>query len=336
MDGFFDIYSVQPGDNIPARISSGLEDCDVYIPVLSASAFDSPWCEWEINTAIQLHNTRERHGRPRIIPVIIDQCQDKIPTILRPGTSIDFSGNPYAISLQNLLVGMQQSIPATDRPYVETSSSRKRAPEPSRGSWRKPWAKLGIGGAILGLILLAALVFTDNNSLGWAIEFSKDQLMLTTVPPTPIASPIPSPTAIPITPALVDNPLCSDSQYTSFSFPKNGSQVSGAVEVRGKVIPKPYTQPYQYSLFYRPGIVRQAVDAVSESQIPVTLNLPIGNNYLIHFKFFQPSDPAIETGVLGIWNTNALASGWYSLRIWFKDRGNANMVCDVYVYVTGL
>ncbi len=35
LDGFFDIYSVQPGDDIVARINRGLEECDVYICGLS-------------------------------------------------------------------------------------------------------------------------------------------------------------------------------------------------------------------------------------------------------------------------------------------------------------
>lgn len=35
LKGFFDIYSIKPGDDIAARINKGLEECDVYIPILS-------------------------------------------------------------------------------------------------------------------------------------------------------------------------------------------------------------------------------------------------------------------------------------------------------------
>jgi TIR domain. len=50
LDGFFDAYSIQPGDNIPERIARGLETCDVYVPMLSPTAVASRWSELEINS----------------------------------------------------------------------------------------------------------------------------------------------------------------------------------------------------------------------------------------------------------------------------------------------
>jgi hypothetical protein len=80
LEGFFDVYSLRAGDDIAARIARGLEECDVYIPVLSPAALKSPWCELEINAAINLSMQRKRQGRPKIIPVIAQECE--VPTLL--------------------------------------------------------------------------------------------------------------------------------------------------------------------------------------------------------------------------------------------------------------
>jgi hypothetical protein len=78
LDGFFDIYSIRPGDNIPDNINKGLAECDIYVQILSKVALDSPWCKEEISAALMLSNTRDRLGRPRIIPVLIEECQFQI------------------------------------------------------------------------------------------------------------------------------------------------------------------------------------------------------------------------------------------------------------------
>lgn len=106
LDGFFDIYSIKPGDNIPVNINKGLADCDVYMPILSIAALDSPWCEEEITTAITLSRRRERYGRPRIIPVLIEDCESQIaqkyPSLLTR-LYVSFVGN-YEEALRELLV----------------------------------------------------------------------------------------------------------------------------------------------------------------------------------------------------------------------------------------
>lgn len=105
LDGFFDIYSIKPGDNIPAQINKGLAECDVYLPVLSNAALNSPWCEEEITTAIMLSKRRERYGRPRIIPVLIEECENQIvqkyPSLLTR-LYVSFVGR-YDDALQELL-----------------------------------------------------------------------------------------------------------------------------------------------------------------------------------------------------------------------------------------
>ena len=78
LDGFFDERSVRPGESIPSRIEQGLENCDVYIPILSPDALKSKWCDWEINMAIMMNR---EGGRPHIIPVVAQKCT--VPTRLR-------------------------------------------------------------------------------------------------------------------------------------------------------------------------------------------------------------------------------------------------------------
>jgi len=100
LDGFLDAYSIQPGDDIAVRVARGLEECEVYVPLLSPAAVESPWCEREIGIAIDLSMERERKGRPRIVPVIVKPC--KLPTILRGILYISFDGR-YDDALKELL-----------------------------------------------------------------------------------------------------------------------------------------------------------------------------------------------------------------------------------------
>jgi len=115
LDGFFDIYSIKLGDNIPSKINKGLVECDVYLPILSNATLESPWCEEEITTAIMLSKRRERYGRPRIIPILIEECQNQIvqqyPSLLTR-LYVSFVGR-YEDALQELL-GKGLGLPLDD------------------------------------------------------------------------------------------------------------------------------------------------------------------------------------------------------------------------------
>jgi formylglycine-generating enzyme required for sulfatase activity len=100
--GFFDAYSIHPGDVVSAEIGRGLEACDIYVPVLSHAALKSPWCEEEVNAAITLGKLPGRNGRPRIIPVLVEDCQDEMPIFLASRLYINFAGR-YDDALNELL-----------------------------------------------------------------------------------------------------------------------------------------------------------------------------------------------------------------------------------------
>jgi hypothetical protein len=102
LKGFLDAHSIKPGEDIVARVNDGLEQCDVYLPILSAAALQSRWCIDEINSAITLSNEPARKGRPRIIPVLIDNCGAALPPLLRHRLYVRFA-DAYFSSLWELL-----------------------------------------------------------------------------------------------------------------------------------------------------------------------------------------------------------------------------------------
>ncbi len=129
LEGFFDAYSIRPGDDIAGRIARGLEECDVYLPLLSPAAVQSKWCELEINAAINLSLEQGRDGRPRIIPIIVAPCT--LPTLLRGRLYINFHQS-YDDALKQLLaefgVTVQPPAPAHPTHAIPTPEPLKPAP----------------------------------------------------------------------------------------------------------------------------------------------------------------------------------------------------------------
>lgn len=151
--GFFDASSLTPGDMISAEIQRGLEACDVYIPILSHAALKSPWCEEEINAAITLGKSPGRNGRPRIIPVLIEDCQNELPIFLRSRLYINFTGR-YEAGLDELLTkgfGVGQ--------IAGTIATQPQRPSISFAPLPRQRMMLLLG-AVLLLILMAVLVYS--------------------------------------------------------------------------------------------------------------------------------------------------------------------------------
>ena len=89
---FFDVKSIKGGDRIAERISEGLAECDVHIPILSFRALKSPWCRDEINAALALSNNPARNGRPKIISVLVEDCQSDMWPLLQGRLNFSFGG----------------------------------------------------------------------------------------------------------------------------------------------------------------------------------------------------------------------------------------------------
>jgi formylglycine-generating enzyme required for sulfatase activity len=122
LDGFFDAYSIQPGDNIPERIARGLETCDVYVPMLSPTAVASRWSELEINTAITLERN---HGHPRIIPVIVESCA--VPVLLQSTLHINFAGRYNDALIELLHKGFGLILQQSDLQTITITQKLQRA-----------------------------------------------------------------------------------------------------------------------------------------------------------------------------------------------------------------
>ena len=102
LGGFIDTDSIIPGDDFVTRINKGLEECDVYIPILSLDALKSPWCMQEINAAIALNNQPSRQGRPNIISVLVEDCAEAMPPLLQNRLYVNFE-RAYLSGLWKLL-----------------------------------------------------------------------------------------------------------------------------------------------------------------------------------------------------------------------------------------
>ncbi|MBI5031502.1 MAG: tetratricopeptide repeat protein [Chloroflexi bacterium] len=136
-EGFLDIYSVKPGDNIPIEINRGLEACDVYIPILSSTSLESTWCEREISAALMLSAEETRRGRPHILPILCEDCANALPPLLKPLLYIQFH-NRYDAALEQLLAGIKQledkflpvkSIKSVDVKPAQRDQPHKRSPK---------------------------------------------------------------------------------------------------------------------------------------------------------------------------------------------------------------
>ncbi len=90
LQGFCDLDAIKPGDSFVERINQGLESCTIYVPVLSNDVLDSPWCKTEIYAALELSHRRGREGCPRIISLLIEDCFERIPVLLRIWLQISF------------------------------------------------------------------------------------------------------------------------------------------------------------------------------------------------------------------------------------------------------
>ncbi len=158
------------------------------------------------------------------------------------------------------------------------------------------------------------------------VQSSKSSIASTLVPPSIVP-------ALPTPPSSIDKPLCPEPKSVILTSPLNGSGVTGIVQIRGTVEVRQGAQPYRYSLYYRSGIVRESMDGIADEQAPITGKYPNGRNVPIQVVYFQAYDGPIVDQVVGWWDTTKLSMGWYSLRLWNKDRGGNFIGCDVYVFV---
>lgn len=98
---WFDQEDIRPGDIIPDAIARGIENCQVFIVVLSSNSIDNSWVLKELNLA---STHRVEKDIRKIIPIIIDEYIE-VPGILKDTAPVRINNlNDYAEEF-NKIVG---------------------------------------------------------------------------------------------------------------------------------------------------------------------------------------------------------------------------------------
>jgi hypothetical protein len=74
---WFDEWQIKPGESITGGIGKGMEECDVFLLIWSASANSSKWVDTEIRAAIR---KRVDDTGFRLIPIMLDDTA--LPTLV--------------------------------------------------------------------------------------------------------------------------------------------------------------------------------------------------------------------------------------------------------------
>ena len=114
--------SIRPGEKWVQAINRGLDECGVFVLVLTPAAVQSRWVQDETNVAIEL----EHEGRLRLIPLELNRCD--IPPLWRALQRTPFQGR-HEDGVRALLAALE------GRAQVP---SLAKVPEPSQGSGETP------------------------------------------------------------------------------------------------------------------------------------------------------------------------------------------------------
>ncbi|RMG73186.1 MAG: toll/interleukin-1 receptor domain-containing protein, partial [Chloroflexi bacterium] len=112
--------SILPGEKWVTAVSRGLDECGVFVLLLTPHAVASRWVRHETDVAVEL----EQEGEMRLIPLQVEAC--RIPALWRAYQRIPFRGG-YAAGLARLLAALAGKS-AVERPataVVQTSAVSK-------------------------------------------------------------------------------------------------------------------------------------------------------------------------------------------------------------------
>jgi hypothetical protein len=111
-DVWWDLTDLRGGDDWVRVIPEAIKNSDKFIVVLSSNSSISDWVEKEYTQALSL--------RKKIIPIMLEQSS--VPFALNTINYIDFTGDDYAVSLNNLLTALGY----TGEPIVATMTVTMR------------------------------------------------------------------------------------------------------------------------------------------------------------------------------------------------------------------
>jgi hypothetical protein len=173
-DVWWDLTDLRGGDDWPRVIPAAIESSDKFIIVLSPNSVVSDWVEKEYTHALSL--------RKKIIPILLKPSS--IPFALNTINYVDFTGEDYAASLNNLL----SVLGYTGEPIV---------PAPPPFALRKYIIPIGIGLLILLAFLARACLTSPPTTTGTTDTPSSTAtpVVIITGTDTPTLKPTDSPTA---------------------------------------------------------------------------------------------------------------------------------------------
>ena len=111
-DVWWDLTDLRGGDDWVRVIPEAIKNSDKFIVVLSPNSAISDWVEKEYTQALSLHK--------KIIPIMLERSS--VPFALNTINYIDFTGDDYAVSLNNLLTALGY----TGEPIVPTMTVTMR------------------------------------------------------------------------------------------------------------------------------------------------------------------------------------------------------------------
>ena len=118
--------SIRPGEKWVDAINRGLEECGVFLVVLTPSAVASKWVTDETNVAKEMH----QEGELRFIPLGVVDC--RVPPLWRVHQRIPFKQDTYPTGLAALLTELESASgqPGAQRPaepIVEVQAEQRSA-----------------------------------------------------------------------------------------------------------------------------------------------------------------------------------------------------------------
>jgi len=112
IDAWLDKWEIQPGDSIPNKLETGLDDANIFVFVLSPKSVESSWSRHErdawLTMQVDEEVAAEQAGRTpqrRLIPVLYQDCEK--PTFLKPMLHVSITDATYEEGFQALVRGIR-------------------------------------------------------------------------------------------------------------------------------------------------------------------------------------------------------------------------------------
>lgn len=136
IDAFYDLWEIGPGDRLWERITRGIEESDAFILVASDASLSKPWVREEIGGGLA---ARLSDGK-RFIVIVLDQCDERLPVILKARRYIAIDDpqnfNSALDELVESLHGYTRKPPLGDRPAYAVAANPPPNLDLTKADWQ--------------------------------------------------------------------------------------------------------------------------------------------------------------------------------------------------------